>query len=82
MVSMLKSLKMLSDPTRLRILRLVCEARLNVSEVVSLIGPSGSGKSTLLRSISGLQTIAAGAGVICAFGDAEVAPIMSTLKHW
>ena len=37
--------------------------------MVALIGPSGSGKSTLLRSISGLQTIDAGAGVISAFGD-------------
>jgi phosphonate transport system ATP-binding protein len=39
-------------------------------EMVALIGPSGSGKSTLLRSISGLQTIDPGAGVISAFGDA------------
>jgi phosphonate transport system ATP-binding protein len=38
-------------------------------EMVALIGPSGSGKSTLLRSISGLQTIDAGSGVISAFGD-------------
>ena len=37
-------------------------------EMIALIGPSGSGKSTLLRSISGLQTIDAGAGVIEAFG--------------
>ena len=33
-------------------------------EMVALIGPSGSGKSTLLRSITGLQTIDAGPGVI------------------
>jgi phosphonate transport system ATP-binding protein len=38
-------------------------------EMVALIGPSGSGKSTLLRSISALQTIDKGAGVITAFGD-------------
>ena len=38
-------------------------------EMIALIGPSGSGKSTLLRSISGLQTIDAGEGVIQAFGD-------------
>ncbi|MEI6439688.1 MAG: phosphonate ABC transporter ATP-binding protein [Alphaproteobacteria bacterium] len=37
-------------------------------EMVALIGPSGSGKSTLLRSISGLQTIDTGVGVIEAFG--------------
>jgi phosphonate transport system ATP-binding protein len=36
-------------------------------EMIALIGPSGSGKSTLLRSISGLQTIDAGAGTITAF---------------
>ncbi len=37
-------------------------------EMIALIGPSGSGKSTLLRSISGLQTIDAGKGVVEAFG--------------
>ena len=37
-------------------------------EMIALIGPSGSGKSTLLRSISGLQTIDTGAGIIEAFG--------------
>lgn len=39
-------------------------------EMVALIGPSGSGKSTLLRSITGLQTIDAGAGLIEVFGEA------------
>ena len=38
-------------------------------EMVALIGPSGSGKSTLLRSISGLQTIDPGKGVIEVFGQ-------------
>lgn len=37
-------------------------------EMVALIGPSGSGKSTLLRSITGLQTVDAGAGAIDVFG--------------
>ena len=37
-------------------------------EMVALIGPSGSGKSTLLRSITGLQTIDSGKGVIEVFG--------------
>ena len=36
-------------------------------EMIALIGPSGSGKSTLLRSISALQTIDPGQGVITAF---------------
>ena len=36
-------------------------------EMIALIGPSGSGKSTLLRSISALQSIDAGPGVISAF---------------
>jgi phosphonate transport system ATP-binding protein len=36
-------------------------------EMIALIGPSGSGKSTLLRSISALQTIDPGEGVITAF---------------
>lgn len=38
-------------------------------EMVALIGPSGSGKSTLLRSITGLQSIDAGKGVIEVFGE-------------
>ena len=38
-------------------------------EMVALIGPSGSGQSTLLRSITGLQTIDAGKGVIEVFGQ-------------
>ena len=37
-------------------------------EMIALIGPSGSGKSTLLRSISGLQSLDPGEGVIEAFG--------------
>ena len=38
-------------------------------EMVALIGPSGSGKSTLLRSITGLQSIDGGPGVITVFGE-------------
>ena len=38
-------------------------------EMVALIGPSGSGKSTLLRSITGLQSIDAGAGTIQVVGE-------------
>ena len=38
-------------------------------EMVALIGPSGSGKSTLLRSITGLQLIDGGQGVIEVFGQ-------------
>lgn len=38
-------------------------------EMVALIGPSGSGKSTLLRSITGLQCVDSGPGVIQVFGQ-------------
>ena len=38
-------------------------------EMVALIGPSGSGKSTLLRSITGLQSIDPGKGVIEVYGQ-------------
>jgi len=38
-------------------------------EMVALIGPSGSGKSTLLRSLSGLNVIDPGEGVVEAFGQ-------------
>ena len=36
-------------------------------EMIALIGPSGSGKSTLLRSITGLVSVDADAGVVEAF---------------
>ncbi|MER2560641.1 MAG: metalloregulator ArsR/SmtB family transcription factor [Myxococcaceae bacterium] len=47
----------LGDPTRLRILRLVAVAKLNVSEVVSLIGVAQSSVSHHLAKLKGLELI-------------------------
>jgi ArsR family transcriptional regulator len=47
----------LGDPTRLRILRLVASAKLNVSEVVSLIGVAQSSVSHHLAKLKGLELI-------------------------
>lgn len=47
----------LGDPTRLRILRLVATARLNVSEVVSLIGVAQSSVSHHLSKLKGLELL-------------------------
>ncbi|MBL8918819.1 MAG: ArsR family transcriptional regulator [Myxococcaceae bacterium] len=47
----------LGEPTRLRILRLVAAARLNVSEVVSLIGVAQSSVSHHLAKLKGLELI-------------------------
>lgn len=47
----------LGDPTRLRILRLVAAARLNVTEVVSLIGVAQSSVSHHLAKLKGLELI-------------------------
>lgn len=45
---------MLGDPTRLRILRLVAEAPLNVTELVSLVGVAQSSVSHHLGKLKGL----------------------------
>ncbi|MCA2980351.1 MAG: metalloregulator ArsR/SmtB family transcription factor, partial [Myxococcaceae bacterium] len=47
----------LGDPTRLRILRLVASAKLNVSEVVSLIGVAQSSVSHHLAKLKALELI-------------------------
>lgn len=47
----------LGDPTRLRILRLVGEAPLNVSELVSLVGVAQSSVSHHLAKLKGLELI-------------------------
>ena len=52
-----EAFRALGDPTRLRILRLVCEARLNVSEVVSLIGVAQSSVSHHLTKLKALDLI-------------------------
>jgi ArsR family transcriptional regulator len=52
-----ESFRALGDPTRLRILRLVGEAPLNVSEIVSLIGVAQSSVSHHLSRLRGLELI-------------------------
>lgn len=52
-----EAFRALGDPTRLRILRLVGEAKLNVSEVVSLIGVAQSSVSHHLARLKNLELI-------------------------
>lgn len=49
-----QSFRVLGDPTRLRILRLVAEAPLNVTELVSLVGVAQSSVSHHLGKLKGL----------------------------
>ncbi len=58
MASMLKSLKLLSDPTRLRILMLVCSDALSVAELQEILGMGQSRISTQLSQLksAGLVT--------------------------
>jgi ArsR family transcriptional regulator len=57
MDSLTEAFRALGDPTRLRILRLVGEARLNVSEVVSLVGVAQSSVSHHLTKLKALDLI-------------------------
>jgi 2-polyprenyl-3-methyl-5-hydroxy-6-metoxy-1,4-benzoquinol methylase len=57
MLELTEAFKTLGDPTRLRILRLVGEARLNVSEVVSLVGVAQSSVSHHLTRLKALDLI-------------------------
>ncbi len=57
MEELTEAFRALGDPTRLRILRLICEARLNVSEVVSLVGVAQSSVSHHLTKLRGLDLI-------------------------
>ncbi|EPX55670.1 transcriptional regulator, ArsR family [Cystobacter fuscus DSM 2262] len=57
MLELTETFKALGDPTRLRILRLVGEARLNVSEVVSLVGVAQSSVSHHLTKLKALELI-------------------------
>ncbi len=52
-----ESFRVLGDPTRLRIVRLLGEAPLNVSELVSLIGVAQSSVSHHLGKLKGLELI-------------------------
>jgi 2-polyprenyl-3-methyl-5-hydroxy-6-metoxy-1,4-benzoquinol methylase len=52
-----ESFRALGDPTRLRILRLVGEAPLNVTEIVSLVGVGQSSVSHHLSKLKGLELI-------------------------
>jgi ubiquinone/menaquinone biosynthesis C-methylase UbiE len=52
-----ESFRALGDPTRLRILRLLAEAPLNVSELVSLVGVAQSSVSHHLAKLKGLELI-------------------------
>jgi SAM-dependent methyltransferase len=57
MEQLTEAFRVLGDPTRLRILRLVGAARLNVSEVVSLIGVAQSSVSHHLTKLKALNLI-------------------------
>jgi ArsR family transcriptional regulator len=57
MEELTEAFRALGDPTRLRILRLICEARLNVSEVVSLVGVAQSSVSHHLTKLKALDLI-------------------------
>lgn len=57
MDSLSQSFRALGDPTRLRILRLVAEAPLNVSELVSLVGVAQPSVSHHLGKLRGLELI-------------------------
>ncbi|MGV3623137.1 MAG: ArsR/SmtB family transcription factor [Archangium sp.] len=57
MEQLTEAFRLLGDPTRLRILRLVDEARLNVTEVVSLVGVAQSSVSHHLTKLKSLDLI-------------------------
>ena len=57
MEALSQSFRALGDPTRLRILRLVARATLNVSELVSLVGVAQSSVSHHLGKLKGLELI-------------------------
>src|SRR5688500_11641943 len=57
MEALSQSFRALGDPTRLRILRLVAAAPLNVTELVSLVGVAQSSVSHHLGKLKGLGLI-------------------------
>src|SRR5450432_2488189 len=57
MVKLTEAFRALGDPTRLRILRLLGGARLNVTEVVSVVGVAQSSVSHHLSKLKSLELI-------------------------
>src|SRR5690606_40104067 len=57
MESLSQSFRALGDPTRLRVLRLLSEASLNVSELVSLVGVAQSSVSHHLAKLRALGLV-------------------------
>jgi 2-polyprenyl-3-methyl-5-hydroxy-6-metoxy-1,4-benzoquinol methylase len=83
MEELTEAFRALGDPTRLRILRLICEARLNVSEVVSLVGVAQSSVSHHLTKLRGLDLIREerqGGFTFYSLGIDEKAPFWPLIK--
>lgn len=78
-----EAFRALGDPTRLRILRLICEARLNVSEVVSLVGIAQSSVShhlTRLKALDLIREERQGGFTYYSLGLDEKAPLWPLIK--
>lgn len=83
MPELTEAFRALGDPTRLRILRLIGEARLNVTEVVSLIGVAQSSVSHHLTKLKGLDLIREerqGGFTYYSLGVDETAPLWPLIK--
>lgn len=83
MLELTEAFRALGDPTRLRILRLIGEARLNVSEVVSLVGVAQSSVSHHITKLKGLDLIREerqGGFTYYSLGVDETAPLWPLIK--